>query len=200
MGRRASSTVPQPRASGPGSTDPLRILRLNPGPGTRRRSQNAERGRGFRRAEGLQVRLLQLGLAFVFLYASLSTLLDPLKFVAYVPSWMSMPGMAPMLRCFACCELLLSVALLTRRFTRPAALVAVLTLAGITVTNPGQFDVLFRNVAIICAALALALSDGTPRPSAGRAAPPRHRHRTSARARARARQQGDVDSCCSAVG
>lgn len=109
-------------------------------------------------AEALQVRLLQLGLAFVFLYASLTTLVDPLQFATYVPSWLSMPGMGPMLRCFACFELALAMALLTRRFARHAALVAVMTLVGITATNPDEFEVLFRNVAIICAALALAVS------------------------------------------
>jgi len=117
--------------------------------------------------EALRLLLLQSGLAFVLVYASLSTLFDPLKFVGYVPSWMAMPGigMGPMLRCFACFELVLAIAMMTRRFARPAALAAALTLAGVTVTNPSQFDVLFRNVAIVCAALALAVAAPAPAPA-----------------------------------
>ncbi len=109
-------------------------------------------------AEHLRSWLLQVGVAFVFAYAAITTMLEPLRFVSYVPAWMSVPGMGHVLRCFACFELALALALLTRRLLRPAALVAAMTLAGITLTNPDQFEILFRNVAIICAALALAAS------------------------------------------
>lgn len=140
-----------------------------------------ETGRRWRPEDGddLGAWLLQAGLAFVFAYASLSTLVDPRRFEIYVPSWMTMPGMGNVLRCFACFELLLAAALLSRRFARPAALAAALTLLAITVANPGAFGILFRNVAIACAALALAVSAPARAARAGVVPGPLH-HRAPA--------------------
>ena len=72
-----------------------------------------------------------------------------------------MPGTwaAELLPAFAVYEVVLSALLLTNRFTYVASLLAAATLLGIVVANPDAFEVLFRNVAIACAALALALQD-----------------------------------------
>ena len=67
---------------------------------------------------------------------------------------------------------MLSALLLTNRFTYVASMLAAATLLGIVVANPDAFEVLFRNVAIACAAVALALQDRQQRV---RPDPPRRR-------------------------
>ncbi len=110
------------------------------------------------------LQLLQLGLAFVFVYAASSTLIHPEPFRSYIPLWvvdMSSPSITDgILRAFAVFELALALGVLTRRFCCMASLLSAVTLLGIVALNGDAFEVLFRNVAIICAALALAAQTG----------------------------------------
>lgn len=101
--------------------------------------------------------LLRAGLAFVFLYAGTAMVLRPEAFTKYVPTLAGGSATNFLLYVFAVYEVMLAVALLTRRHTYAASVAAVLTLAGITLANLDSFDVLFRNVAIACAAAALAV-------------------------------------------
>jgi hypothetical protein len=118
-----------------------------------------ERVKGFCADNRRPLQLLQLGLAFVFVYASISALASPAAYRSYIPSvwaeW-SPPMTDLLLRSFALYELTLAVALLTRRFCYLASLLSALTLLGIIGLNADAFEVLFRNVAITFAALALA--------------------------------------------
>jgi hypothetical protein len=127
-----------------------------------------ERVKGFWADSRRPLQLLQLGLAFVFLYASISALTSPATYRSYIPSvwaeW-SPPTTHLLLRAFAVYELALAVALLTRRFCYQASLLSAVTLLGIIGLNADAFEVLFRNVAITFAALALAAlrhGDRTP--------------------------------------
>jgi hypothetical protein len=108
-------------------------------------------------------RLLAFGLAFVFVYAAMSTFLNPSAFHSYLPTFLTgfEPGITDLiLRAFAICEAGLAAGLLTRRYRYGASLLSAATLAGIVVINGDAFDVLFRNVGITFAAVALArLSD-----------------------------------------
>jgi uncharacterized membrane protein YphA (DoxX/SURF4 family) len=114
----------------------------------------------------LQRWLLRSGLAFVFLYASVSAMLDADAFVRYVPGIVSSAVATHVfLPLFAVYELGLAVGLLSGRRTYPLAVLAALTLGAIVVVNPDAFAVLFRNVAIICAALSLAVQS-RPAPAA----------------------------------
>lgn len=107
---------------------------------------------------------LRAGLAFVFVYAAVASLVDPLAaatyFPAQLPSHLVVDVLVP---AFAAYEIGLALALLSGRFTYPAAVLAAMTLAGIIVVNADAFSVLFRNVAIACAALALAADSRPPR-------------------------------------
>ncbi|HEX2024049.1 MAG TPA: DoxX family membrane protein [Acidimicrobiales bacterium] len=108
---------------------------------------------------------LRVGLAFVFVYAAATSLVDPEAAATYFPR--QLPGdlvVDVLLPAFAVYEILLAMALLSGRFTYIAALLAAVTLAGIVVVNADAFAVLFRNVAITCAALALAVESKDRRP------------------------------------
>ena len=106
---------------------------------------------------------LRLGLAFVFLYAAVSSLLDPATFTGYFPSFLPTSWATELLPLFAVYEVLLALALVTGLRSHLVALLAAATLVGITAANPDAFEVLFRNVAITCAALALAAQTWPPR-------------------------------------
>ncbi len=102
--------------------------------------------------------LLRAGLAFVFVYAAVMGLVRPDTVAKYVPSvvppWAVEQILLPV---FALYELALAICLFTRRYVRLAAFLSVVTLAGINVANLDAFGVLFRNVAIACAAAALCI-------------------------------------------
>ncbi len=103
--------------------------------------------------------LLALGLAFVFGYAAVSAFVSPATYRAYLPSFLPLPSQSTtdmLLRLFALYETGLAIGVLTRRFRHCAALLAAATLAAIVAVNGDAFEVLFRNVAIALAALALA--------------------------------------------
>ncbi len=143
--------------------------RLDRGPqaGIARRGLPARPDRG----EQLPTWLLRAGLAFAFLYAASASFLDPTTFARYFPSILPATWAAELLPVFAVFEVVLAGLLLTSRYTYVASLVAAATLVGIVVANPDAFEVLFRNVAIACAALALALLNRQERSVVGPSAP-----------------------------
>lgn len=101
--------------------------------------------------------LLRLGLAFVFLYAAVSSFQHPLEWVGYLPGFLTKTVDAhTLLKIFSIIEIVLALWLLTAKFTRYAALAAAFMLAGIIVVNPGQLLIAFRDVGLVTAALALA--------------------------------------------
>lgn len=134
---------------------------------SRSRGALAALGRRVDAAAELEVVLLRVGLGFVFAYASLAALADPGRFERYIPSVIAHPSVRHWcLPAFAAFELVLALSLVTGRRVLLASMLAAATLTGITVANLGQFDVLFRNVAIACAALSLAVLSRRPRPAA----------------------------------
>jgi uncharacterized membrane protein len=101
--------------------------------------------------------LLRGGLAFVFLFAGSAMVLHPEAFAKYVPGLVPGAAVTVVLHLFAAFEVVLAAGLLSRRHVYAAAVVSALTLVTITLLNLDAFDVLFRNVAIACAAASLAL-------------------------------------------
>lgn len=100
--------------------------------------------------------LLRTGLGLVFLYAAISTFLQPLLWEGYFPA--ALLHLAPahlVLYGMATYELCLALALLAGIRLRLVALLCVLTLGGIVATNLGQLIVTFRDVGLLFAALAL---------------------------------------------
>lgn len=115
--------------------------------------------------DDLALWILRLGLAFVFTYAATAMFLNPASFMMYVPGVLvSSVGATPILVSVAAFELLLAIGLLWTRFTSRASLMAAGMMVVIVLCNLDAFHVLFRNVAIGCAALSLALQTRKNRP------------------------------------
>ena len=101
--------------------------------------------------------LLRLGLSFVFIFAAVSLSLNPSEGMHFLPPFVShIISPSLFLTLFGIYEIILSVWLLSGKFSLYAGLVAAATLVVITGLNFSDFSVLFRNVAIVFASLALA--------------------------------------------
>lgn len=103
--------------------------------------------------------LLRIGLAVVFLYAAVAATITPSAWIGYIPQ--SIRDYAPvpeavLLHLFSAYQVALAVWILSGRKLFYASIVAALTLIGIIVANISLIDILFRDIAIFFAALALA--------------------------------------------
>jgi len=101
--------------------------------------------------------LLRAGLAIIFLYAAVSSFVNPNDWVGYLPGMLTDRISADgLLKVFSMYELLLAAWLLSGVYVRYAALLCAATLAGIVISNFELFAITFRDIALIFAALALA--------------------------------------------
>lgn len=106
--------------------------------------------------ENLVSFLLRIGLATVFLYAAVASFLDPLSWIGFFPSFLrDMFDANKLLMFFSVFEIALALWLLSGVRTFFAGLAAAATLSGIILGNLGILDIVFRDVAILFAALAL---------------------------------------------
>lgn len=100
--------------------------------------------------------LLRMGLAFVFLFAGIASLQQPLEWEGYVPHVVSsMLGITNGLRVIAIGEIILGMWLLTGKYAKYAAAVSALMFAGIILVNLNQLLITFRDIGLLFAALAL---------------------------------------------
>ncbi len=102
--------------------------------------------------------LLRAGLAVVFLYAGIASLLDPISWVGYIPAWLrEIVPAETFLLVHAVGEIILALWLLSGKRAFEAAIVSALAMAGIIIFNLNLLDVVFRDFAILVMALALAV-------------------------------------------
>ena len=101
---------------------------------------------------------LRIGLAVVFLYAALSSFLDPSAWIGFFPLWVqqNLP-VTILLFAFSIYEILLALWILSAWKAKEAAIVAAATLFLITAVNIQGLDIVFRDVAILFAAVGLAI-------------------------------------------
>ncbi len=100
--------------------------------------------------------MLRLGLASVFVAAAVSAYINPDLWVQYIPKIVGpyVPTHT-ILYVFEVYELLLAFLILIKRKVSWAALLAAITLLGIAILNIGNFMVVFENIGLAFAALAL---------------------------------------------
>ncbi|MDO8655440.1 MAG: hypothetical protein Q7R48_03465 [bacterium] len=105
---------------------------------------------------------LRLGLAFTLLYAAWSAFQNPLNWIGFVPS--SVIPLIPfqvtardLLMALSMVQVGIAALLLLGKQLVPASLAAATLLLGIIWFNLGAMDILFRDIGLFFAALALAL-------------------------------------------
>ena len=109
--------------------------------------------------------LLRVGLAFVYAYASVAIYFNPESFTKYIPP--SMQSMMPMdlfLIVFGVAEVLLVIWLLSGKRTEYAGIISAVIMMSIVLTNITYFSILFRNVCIAFASVALFILEYKPKP------------------------------------
>jgi len=101
--------------------------------------------------------LLRIGLAIVFFYAAIGSLTAPEAWAGYLPAFLTniFPA-SGLLLAFSLYEILLGVWILWGIKARWSGALAALTMVGIIASNLAAMDVVFRDFAILFAALALA--------------------------------------------
>lgn len=102
--------------------------------------------------------LLRIGIAFAFVYAGVSGFMNPAAWVGFFPPFLAdFASPEIIIGVWGVLEILLALAILfIKRVFYPALLAAVL-LFGVTIFNLGAMDIVFRDVSIGLAAVALAL-------------------------------------------
>jgi hypothetical protein len=106
--------------------------------------------------------LLRIGLAFVFIYASVEIYINPSNFIKYIPS--DILNILPLhlfLHSFGVIEVALALWLLSGWKGAYPSIISVAMIIGIVVFNMEHFQVLFRNVAIGFGGLALLVLEMT---------------------------------------
>lgn len=102
------------------------------------------------------VTILRWGLAFVFFYAAVASLLSPLNWIGYFPDFLRAVVPARwLLTGFAIYEIILAIFLFTGRKIVWVSPLTAITLVGIAVFNLNILDVTFRDVGLIFMALGL---------------------------------------------
>lgn len=103
--------------------------------------------------------LLRLSVAFSFIYPAVSAIWDPYSWIGYFPSFMlSATGANSflLLHAFGAVETLLALWILFGKRVFIPSLIAAVMLLAIVAFNLPQFPILFRDISIALAALALA--------------------------------------------
>ena len=108
--------------------------------------------------EKLALFLLRLGIASVFLYAAIAATIEPSNWVGYLPQFLrSIFPAQTLLNLFSAYQVVLSLWLLWGKKLLYPSVLSVLTFIAIITANINQLDIVFRDIAILFAALSLAV-------------------------------------------
>lgn len=100
--------------------------------------------------------LLRVALAFAFLYVAVASFRDPFSWIGFFPQFLrDLVPAQTLLTGFSIFEIVLGLWLLSGKWLKFASLLAAATLAGIVLFNWGARDIVFRDVSLALAALAL---------------------------------------------
>lgn len=102
--------------------------------------------------------ILRLGVAFAFIYAAVAGFVDSESWIGWFPK--SVQDMLPaetLLLIWGIVEIILGLWILSGKKIFVPSLVASLSLAGLILTNLGAMDIIFRDVTILAATVALAI-------------------------------------------
>lgn len=102
--------------------------------------------------------ILRLGIAFSFIYAAVFAFVNPTNWIGYIPDFLTF-GLDKIifLKIHSVLDLILGLWLLSGRKVFYSSIVSAVVLFGIVILNFGQMEVVFRDVSILLAAVALAM-------------------------------------------
>lgn len=106
----------------------------------------------------LGIFILRVGIASVFLYAAVASFLEPQNWIGYLPQFLR--NLFPaniLLVTFSIYEIILSLWLIWGQKAFYSAILSAATLTGIIIVNLGALDIVFRDIAILFASIALAV-------------------------------------------
>ena len=102
--------------------------------------------------------LLRAGIAFTLIYASIAGFLNPGAWVGFIPDFIDkMFGAELSLKMNGVIEIILALWILSGKKIFYPALISGIFMFGIIMLNLGAFDILFRDVAVLLMAAALAV-------------------------------------------
>lgn len=109
----------------------------------------------------LAVLFLKIGLAFAFLYASISSLMDPFSWIGFLPDWAKiiLPK-ETILTVFSIFEIILAFWILSSWKLFYSSIISAAIIAIIVLSNIGAMDILFRDIPIVLIAISLAILSG----------------------------------------
>ncbi len=102
--------------------------------------------------------VLRAGVAFAFLYPAINALSNPYSWIGYFPAFTR--GYVPdavLLHAFGAVEIVIALWILSGKRVFWPSLAATIMLVAIVAFNMNNFEVVFRDLAIAAASLALAL-------------------------------------------
>ena len=104
--------------------------------------------------------LLRIGIAFTLVYAAVSSFLDPVAWGGFIPVWLNNLnplGDEILLIGISIAEIVLAALILFQKRPYGASVLAAVFFAAVVVFNFGALDILFRDIGLVFAALALAV-------------------------------------------
>ena len=102
--------------------------------------------------------ILRLAIAFSFIYAAIGGYTDPNSWIGYFPEFMKkIISDTTLLSIWGGFETILAIWILYGKKIFWPSLAASLSLAGLILTNLGAMDIIFRDVTILAATIALAI-------------------------------------------
>jgi len=101
---------------------------------------------------------LRVGLSIVFLYVGIAAFLTPNAWIGFIPGFIQniIPG-ATFLHMHSIFNILLAIWIMSNKKIFYASILASLSLLAIIVFNYSSLDIIFRDLAILFASLALAV-------------------------------------------
>ena len=103
--------------------------------------------------------LLRIGVAFVFLYPPIAAIGSPLEWNSYMPDFLSLFPVKQfvLLHIAGVVEIIIALWILSGRQIFVPSVVASLFLFVFTIANLDQFEIVFRNIAILTMTVSLSI-------------------------------------------
>ena len=102
--------------------------------------------------------LLRVGLAFTFIYAGITAYLSPSNWIGFIPLFIeNFTSLETFLKFHSVFDILLGLWLLSNKKIFYASTLSAIFLTGIIIFNFASLDIIFRDIPILLAAIALAI-------------------------------------------